>query len=187
MLSACASQARTAGRDSSELGSSSPFIAPHSECPQMTMSVTPRAETAYSMVAASPPEALLPCAGTMLPAFRRMNTSPGSVCVSVFGLIRESEHVMNKVLGDELSFLFNIEGERYFAATVLSGLSAAQLGGRFETVIRADEEMIGSHLPAILNITVALDIDLWGHPASAGKPLARLIARQVDDVDPAKF
>ena len=42
----------------------------------------------------------VPHAGTRLPAFRRMNRSPGSVCVNRFGLMRESEQVMNSVSGD---------------------------------------------------------------------------------------
>ena len=37
--------------------------------------------------------------GTMLPALRRMNSSPGSVCVSKLGSMRESEHVMNSACG----------------------------------------------------------------------------------------
>ena len=48
------------------------------------MSCTPSAETAYSMLAASPPlEA--PNGGTMLPALRSTNNSPGSACVIKLG------------------------------------------------------------------------------------------------------
>ena len=35
----------------------------------------------------------------MLPALRRMNSSPGSVWVSRFGSMRESEQVMNSASG----------------------------------------------------------------------------------------
>jgi hypothetical protein len=35
----------------------------------------------------------------MLPALRRMNSSPGSVCVIRFGLMRQSEQVMNSATG----------------------------------------------------------------------------------------
>jgi hypothetical protein len=34
----------------------------------------------------------------MLPAFRRMNSSPGSVCVIRFGLMREESEQVMKVL-----------------------------------------------------------------------------------------
>jgi hypothetical protein len=55
-------------------------------------------ETAYSIVAASPPKPT-EYGGTRLPAFRNTNNSPGSVWVNSSGTIRESEQVMNNVDG----------------------------------------------------------------------------------------
>ncbi len=98
VLSACFSHAAIAGNDATSPGFSRLEIAPQCEWPQMMTSRTPRLATANSMVAASPP-APAPCGGTRLPAFRRMNSSPGSVCVMRFGTTRESEHVIISVSG----------------------------------------------------------------------------------------
>ena len=50
------------------------------------------------MVAPSPPNPA-PYGGTMFPALRSRNRSPGSVEVIRFGLTRESEQVMNSAIG----------------------------------------------------------------------------------------
>ena len=74
------------------------FIAPQSECPQMTISVTFRAATAYSTVALTPPGSG-PNDGTIFPAFRMTNSSPGSRWVTSSGTILLSEQEMNSALG----------------------------------------------------------------------------------------
>ncbi len=53
-------------------------MAPQSEWPQTMMCLTPRAGTAYSMVAETPPM-FEPYGGTMLPTLRHRNRSPGDV------------------------------------------------------------------------------------------------------------
>lgn len=58
----------------------------------------PRAATANSMVAASPPLPA-PCGGMMFPALRRLKRSPGWALVSRVGSMRESEQVMKRVSG----------------------------------------------------------------------------------------
>src|SRR5471032_1922490 len=73
-------------------------IAPQSEWPQITTSVTPSAATAYSTVAVTPPGSG-PKEGTMLPALRMTNKSPGSRCVTSSGTMRLFEQEMNNVVG----------------------------------------------------------------------------------------
>jgi hypothetical protein len=79
-------------------GFSSPSIAPHRVCPHTMTSLIPRAAIANSTVASSPPGVGL-CGGTMFPALRTMNSSPGSVWVIRFGLTRLSEQVTNRASG----------------------------------------------------------------------------------------
>ena len=62
------------------------------------MSATSSAATAYSIVADTPPGSG-PYDGTMLPALRITNMSPGSCCVTSSGTSRLSEHEMNSVRG----------------------------------------------------------------------------------------
>src|SRR5471030_891277 len=73
-------------------------MAPQSEWPQTTTSVTPSTATAYSTVAVTPPGSEL-YDGTMLPALRITKMSPGFCCVSSSGTTRLSEQVINRVLG----------------------------------------------------------------------------------------
>ena len=73
-------------------------IAPQSEWPQITTSVTRNAATAYSTDADTPPGSG-PYDGTMLPALRITNRSPGSRCVTSSGTSRLSEHEMNSARG----------------------------------------------------------------------------------------
>ena len=68
------------------------------ECPQTMMSWMPKPTTANSIVAPLPPFAA-PYGGARLPAFRMMNSSPGSVWVTKLGLMRESEQVVNRASG----------------------------------------------------------------------------------------
>jgi hypothetical protein len=74
------------------------FIAPQLEWPQMTISVTPRATTAYSMVAETPPGSG-PKEGTIFPALRITNSCPGSCWVTSSGTRRLSEQEINSALG----------------------------------------------------------------------------------------
>jgi len=74
------------------------FIAPQSEWPQTMMSRTPRATTAYSTAEDTPPLAWLK-GGTMLPALRQTNSSPGSDWVISSGTTRESAHEIIRALG----------------------------------------------------------------------------------------
>ena len=97
MPSQCESQLATAGMSFVSDGSITAFMAPQWVWPHTMMSDTARASTAYSMVPASPEG--MPHGGTMLPALRTMNRSPGSVCVIRFGTIRESEQVMKSASG----------------------------------------------------------------------------------------
>src|SRR5471030_2380231 len=78
------------------------LIAPQFEWPQTTISFTPSAITAYSTVAETPPGSG-PKGGTMLPALRITNSSPGSRCVTNSGTKRLSEQEIKRVLG----FWFN--------------------------------------------------------------------------------
>jgi hypothetical protein len=73
-------------------------IAPQSEWPQITISRTPSTATAYSTVADTPPGSG-PYDGTVLPALRITNSSPGSRWVSNSGTTRLSGHVTNSALG----------------------------------------------------------------------------------------
>ncbi len=66
--------------------------------PQITMSCTPSTATAYSTVAETPPGSG-PYEGTMLPALRITNNSPGSRCVRSSGTTRLSEQVTNSAFG----------------------------------------------------------------------------------------
>ncbi len=59
------------------------FIAPQLEWPQITISVTPSATTAYSMVAETPPGSG-PKDGTIFPALRMTKSCPGSCWVTSF-------------------------------------------------------------------------------------------------------
>src|ERR1700761_1571529 len=97
---ACAffNQLFTVGNFSRLSGFSSPFIAPQSECPQITTCCTFSAETAYSITALTPPS-ISPYAGTRFPTFRVTNMSPGRDCVIISGSIRESAHVTISACG----------------------------------------------------------------------------------------
>src|SRR5690554_7295985 len=75
-------------------------MAPQSVWPQIIILVTFNTDTAYSMAEVVPPVSLL-CGGTTLPTLRKINKSPGSEPVTIFGSIRESEQVINKVRSEE--------------------------------------------------------------------------------------
>lgn len=64
----------------------------------MTISVTPRATTAYSIVAETPPGSG-PKEGTIFPALRITNSWPGSCWVTSSGTRRLSEQEINSALG----------------------------------------------------------------------------------------
>src|SRR5690554_7476735 len=81
-------------------------MAPQSVWPQIIILVTFNTDTAYSMAEVVPPVSLL-CGGTTLPTLRKINKSPGSEPVTIFGSIRESEQVINKVSGDRKSTRLN--------------------------------------------------------------------------------
>jgi hypothetical protein len=76
----------------------SAFIAPQSEWPQTMMSRTPSAITAYSTVEVTPPF-WVANGGTMLPALRHTNRSPGPACMICSGTTRESAHEIISALG----------------------------------------------------------------------------------------
>ncbi len=92
------SQAATLGIRSRAPGCSRPFIAPQSEWPHTTMSRTPSAITAYSMAAETPPVTVA-IGGTMLPALRHTNSSPGPTWVICSGTTRESAHEITSAFG----------------------------------------------------------------------------------------
>ena len=73
-------------------------MAPQSEWPQTTMSRTPRATTAYSIAEETPPTTS-EAGGTMLPALRQTNRSPGPAWVMCSGEPRESAQAMISALG----------------------------------------------------------------------------------------
>jgi hypothetical protein len=75
-----------------------PFIAPQSEWPQTTMSLTPSARMAYSIADETPPFRV-ENGGTILPALRQTKSSPGPDCVMVSGITRLSAHDIIKACG----------------------------------------------------------------------------------------
>src|SRR5690606_30355103 len=71
----------------------------HAAClPRVRRWPTLRSSTAYRIGAVTPPACRV-CGGTMLPALRMMKRSPGRVCVTRFGSMRESEQVMKSASG----------------------------------------------------------------------------------------
>ena len=72
-------------------------MAPQSEWPQTTMSRTPSAETAYSMVAETSSPRL--DRGAMLPAFLQTKSSPGPDWVIHSSDTRESEQAIKSASG----------------------------------------------------------------------------------------
>ena len=92
------SHAATLGYSVSASGFSAPRITPQSVWPQTTTAPTRSTPTAYSIVADTPPT-LSGYGGTILPITRQINNSPGLVCVSRQGSMRESAQVMNRASG----------------------------------------------------------------------------------------
>jgi len=74
------------------------WTAPQPVWPHTMTCATPSTDTAYSIVAVTPP-IVPPYAGTRLPTCRLMNSSPGTVFVNRFGSSRESAQVMNSTAG----------------------------------------------------------------------------------------
>ena len=91
------------GRDAGQRGDALPDSerpsSHRNRCARKRSRPEPRAPpTAYSMVAETPPMAS-GYGGTILPITRQMNSSPGFVCVSRHGSMRESAHVMKSACG----------------------------------------------------------------------------------------
>src|SRR5690554_2798939 len=95
----CPHHSLPCGNPVSRLVSKAPVTAPQAVWPQIITLVTFNTATAYSMAEVVPPVSLL-CGGTTLPTLRKINKPPGSEPVTIFGSIRESEQVINKVSGD---------------------------------------------------------------------------------------
>ena len=87
---AWSSHCRTRGMFAVQTGSATACIAPQRVWPHRTRCRTPSPRIAYSMVAASPLAAPGMNGGTMLPAFRSTNRSPGRVWQIRSGTMRES-------------------------------------------------------------------------------------------------
>jgi hypothetical protein len=90
--------AATLGIASRPVGSATAFIAPQSEWPHTMMSRTPSASTAYSTVEDTPPFCVAK-GGTMFPALRQTNRSPGCACMMSSGTTRESAQEIISALG----------------------------------------------------------------------------------------